>query len=182
MEGQNIPFEESQLVVYAGNQIQKTESVSGAFPTFNSTISFNRISTKSHIILKLEDVDEMLPEFEINFSLSRLNDQKIHDRWVEFQWKHSEENDNRPLPKVHIQFQHIYCRSKVADEVTQQWRLQIKQYQRTLNIIKKDLNMLYSPQDFLVSIGRRTEGLQGLQSNKVNSSNVILKGNNRTQI
>ena len=183
LEGQNVPFDESNIGFKIGDRSQSSMYATGAYPSYNAQLKFMGVATNETITILINDNSGSVAPLTSNMQVSNLSNQRIHDIWVEFREKKTSNlKASGIVTKVHFQLQYVFCRSKIAEEAANEWKNQVTQETNNLNTKKNDLKSLYSNFDFLTTLGQRQGGLVGLKTGAGYVKTVNSKGNFRATI
>lgn len=151
IEGQNIEFEMSYVTVSFKEQIVKTIDVEGEFPTYNHPAKITGVALGEEVFFTVTDSNNDENYYTASTTIDRFVDQKIHDNWL----KLSSPNRTGLIPKLHIQFHYIYSKAKICEDAIKKWDEYIAFKDQENKDLERDLELLYSPFDFLSSLNAK---------------------------
>ena len=151
IEGQNIEFEASYVTVTFKEQIFKTGDVEGEFPVYNQSARITGVSLDEEVFFTVIDSNDDENFYTGSITIDRFVDQKIHDIWMKLSSPHITGIE----PKLHLQFNYIYSKAKICEDAIKKWDEYITQKEEENNELERDLELLYSPFDFLSSLNAK---------------------------
>ena len=86
-----------------------------------------------------------------SITIDRFTDQKIHDIWM----KLSSTGRAGHVPRLHLQFNYIYSKAKICEDAIKKWDEYIVFKEQENKDLERDLELLYSPFDFLSSLNSK---------------------------
>lgn len=151
IEGQNIEFDTSYVSITFKEQVFKTGDVEGEFPVYNQAARITGVALGEEVFFTIIDSNNDENFYTGAIVVDSFVDQKIHDMWMRLSTPHR----NGSIPRVHLQFNYIFSKAKICEDAIRKWDEYISIKEQENQDLERDLELLYSPFDFLSSLNSK---------------------------